>query len=204
MVKDSTIVMQMINGGIMMTIAIISSIKDENERSFIEELYIKHSKAMWKFAMSLTKNEDEADELIQISFEKIIRCIDAVKKINCCKMNSYMVSIVRNSYYTLLLKKYKEKENIKDIDIGELADLEAHDDYESVLERNSTSDIISALENMSDKYKMVLKLKFVHEFNDEQIAKTICVQTNSVRMYKTRALRMLADRLNGSECNNEK
>mgnify|MGYP001042071400 FL=1 len=184
----------------MITIAIITSIKDENERSFIEELYIKHNKVMWKYAMSLTKNKDEADELIQISFEKIIRCIDAVKEINCCKMDSYMVSIVRNSYNTLLRKKYKEKENIKYIDSDELADLEAHDDYESVLEKNSTSDIISALENMPDKYKMVLKLKYVHEFEDEQIAKTIGVQTNSVRMYKTRALRMLAERLKGSVC----
>ena len=184
-----------------MTIAIISSIKDEHERSFIEELYIKHSRVMWKFAMSLTKNKYEADELIQISFEKIIRSIDAVKKINCCKMDSYMVSIVRNTYYTLLIKKYKEKENIKDINSDELADLKAHDDYESVLERNSTSNIISALENMPDKYKMVLKLKYVHEFDDEQIAKTIGVQTSSIRMYKTRALRMLADRLKGSECN---
>lgn len=187
-------------GGIMITIAIITSIKDENERSFIEELYIKHNKVMWKYAMSLTKNKDEADELIQISFEKIIRCIDAVKEINCCKIDYYMVSIVRNSYNTLLRKKYNEKENIKYIDSDELADLEAHDDYESVLEKNSTSDIISALENMPDKYKMVLKLKYVHEFEDEQIAKTIGVQTNSVRMYKTRALRMLAERLKGSVC----
>ena len=187
-------------GGIMITIAIITSIKDENERSFIEELYIKHNKVMWKYAMSLTKNKDEADELIQISFEKIIRCIDAVKEINCCKIDYYMVSIVRNSYNTLLRKKYNEKENIKYIDSDELADLEAHDDYESVLEKNSTSDIISALENMPDKYKMVLKLKYVHDFEDEQIAKTIGVQTNSVRMYKTRALRMLAERLKGSVC----
>lgn len=185
-------------GGIMMTIAIISSIKDENERSFIEELYIKHSKYMWKYAMYLTKNRDEADELIQISFEKIIRSISAVKKINCCKIDSYMVSIVRNSYNTMLHKKYKVKENIEYMDIDELPDVQAHD-YESVLERSSSSDIMSALENMPDKYKMVLKLKYVYEFDYEQIAKTIEVQTNSVRMYKTRALRMLAERLKGSE-----
>ena len=98
-----------------------------------------------------------------------------------------------------MLKKYKEKENIEYINIDELADLEAHNDYESVLERSSSSDIMSALKNMPDKYKMVLKLKFIHEFDDEQIAKTIGVQTNSVRMYKTRALRMLVDRLKGSE-----
>jgi len=190
---------QTINGGIMVTIAIIMAIEDEKERNFIEDLYIKHSKSMWKYAMHLTKNKDDADELIQISFEKIIRCIDAVKKINCCKMDSYVVSIVRNSYNTLLLKKYKEKENTEYINIDELADLEAHNDYESVLERSSSSDIMSALKNMPDKYKMVLKLKFIHEFDDEQIAKTIGVQTNSVRMYKTRALRMLVDRLKGSE-----
>ncbi|WP_313342085.1 RNA polymerase sigma factor [Sedimentibacter sp.] len=185
----------------MVTIAIIAAIKDENERSVIEELYIKHNKAMWKYAKYLTKNKDEADELIQISFEKIIRCIDAVKKINCCKIDSYMVSIVRNSYNTMMLKKYEEKEKLEYMDTDELPDVEIHDDYESVLERSSSSDILSALENMPDKYKMVLKLKYVHDFDDEQIAKTIDVQINSVRMYKTRALRMLAERLKGSEYN---
>jgi len=185
--------------GVMVIITIITAIKDEDERNFIEELYVKHNKYMWKYAMYLTKNKDEADELIQISFEKIIRSIDAVEKINCCKMDSYMVSIVRNSYNTMLHKKYKEKENIEYMDVDELSDVETHDDYESVLERSSSSDIMSALGNMPDKYKMVLKLKYVHEFDDEQIAKTIGVQTNSVRMYKTRALRMLAERLKGSE-----
>jgi DNA-directed RNA polymerase specialized sigma24 family protein len=84
-------------------------------------------------------------------------------------------------------------------DVDELPDLEIYDDYESVLEGSSSSDILSALENMPGKYKMVIKLSYVYEFDDEYIAKTIDVQTNSVRMYKTRALRMLADRLKGSE-----
>ena len=188
--------MQVIN-----IIAIIATIKDENERSFVEELYIKHNKTMWRYAMYLTKNTDEADELLQTSFEKIIKSIDAVKKINCCKLDSYMVSIVRNSYNTMLLKKYKEKETIEYMDVNELSDSEINDDYESMLESNSSSDVLSALEHIPDKYKMVLKLKYIYEFDDEHIAQTIGVQSNSIRMYKTRALRMLADRLKGSEIN---
>lgn len=191
----------MVNGEIMVTIAIITSIKDENERSFIEELYINHGKTMWKYAMYLTKNRDEADELLQISFEKIIKSIDAVKKINCCKIDSYMVSIVRNSYNTMLLKKYKEKETIEYMDVSELSDSGTNVDYESMLENNSSSDVLSALEHIPEKYKMVLKLKYIYELDDEQTAQTIGVQSNSIRMYKTRALRMLADRLKGSESN---
>ena len=178
-------------------IAIIAAIMDEDERNFIEELYIKHNKYMWKYAMLLTKNKDEADEVIQISFENIIRSINAVKKINCCKINSYLVSIVRNSYNTLLAKKYKDRENIEYIDIRKLADAVSNDDYESMLERSSSSDIMIAIENMPEKYKMVLKLKYVYEFDDEHIAEAIGVKTNSIRMYKTRALRILADRLKG-------
>lgn len=182
-------------------IAIITAINDENERSFVEELYIKHNKVMWRYALHLTQNKDEADELIQISFEKIIKSIDAVKKINCCKMGAYMVSIVRNSYNTMLLKKYREKEEIEFTDMNELSDSEANDDYESILESSSTSDILSVLEHMPDKYKTVLKLKYIYEFDDGQIARTIDVQPNSIRMYNTRALRMLAERLKGSESN---
>lgn len=86
-----------------------------------------------------------------------------------------MVSIVRNSYNTMLLKKYKEKEEIDYIDVNELPDSEINDDYESILESSSTSDILSALEHMPDKYKTVLKLKYIYEFDDEQIAQTIGV-----------------------------
>jgi len=57
------------------------------------------------------------------------------------------------------------------------------------------------LEHLPDKYKMVLKLKYIYEFDDEQIAQTIGVQSESIRMYKTRALRMLANRLKGSGSN---
>ena len=181
-------------------LAIITAITDEDERSFVEDLYIKHGKIMWNYAMYLTKNTYEADELIQISFEKIIKYIDAVKKINCCKIDSYMVSIVRNAYNTMLLKKYKEKDIIDFTDFNEISEyIGVADDYEEIFENSSSSDIRSALEHMPDNYKMVLKLKYIYEFDDELIAQAIGVKTNSIRMYKTRALRMLADRLKGSE-----
>jgi len=183
-------------------IAIITAIKDENEISSIEDLYMKHNKTMWKYAMHLIKNKDEADELIQISFEKIIKSIDAVKKINCCKIDSYMVSIVRNSFNTMLLKQYKEKKAIEYVDINKLSDSGINDDYESILENSSSSyDILSALEHIPYKYKTVLKLKYIYEFDDEQIAQALGVQSDSIRMYKTRALRMLSDILKGSESN---
>ena len=187
--------------GTKLIITIISAINDENERNFVEELYIKHSKTMWKYAMYLTKNKDEADELLQTSFEKIIISIDAVKKINCCKIKSYLVYIVRNAYNTMLLKKYKEMESLEYVDIDELSDLDSNDDYESILKENNSSNILSALENLPDKYRSVLKLKYFYEFNDEQIAQSIGIQASSVRMYKTRALRMLSERMKGSEYN---
>ncbi len=186
--------------GAILILAIITAIRDEEERNFIEDLYIKHGKTMWKYAMYLTKNTSEADELIQISFEKIIKYIDSVKKINCCKIDSYMVSIVRNSYNTMLLKKYKEKDVIEYTDFDEISEyIGATDDYEDILENSGSADIMSALEHMPDNYKMVLKLKYIYEFDDEQIAQAIGVKSNSIRMYKTRALRILADRLKGSE-----
>lgn len=45
----------MINNGVIHFLAIITAITDEKERSFIEDLYIKHGKTMWKYAMYLTK-----------------------------------------------------------------------------------------------------------------------------------------------------
>nr|WP_313342966.1 hypothetical protein [Sedimentibacter sp.] len=94
--------------------------------------------------MFLTKDTFEADELIQISFEKIIKYIDAVKKINCCKMDSYMVSIVRNSYNTMLLKKYKEKELFEYTNFDEISDYIGitDDDYEDIIENCSSTEIM--------------------------------------------------------------
>ncbi|WP_398439307.1 RNA polymerase sigma factor [Sedimentibacter sp.] len=125
-------------------LAIITAIQNEEERSFVEDLYIKHGKTMWKYAMFLTKDTFEADELIQISFEKIIKYIDAVKKINCCKMDSYMVSIVRNSYNTMLLKKYKEKELFEYTNFDEISDYIGitDDDYEDIIENCSSTEIM--------------------------------------------------------------
>lgn len=100
----------------------------------------------------------------------------------------------------MLLKKYKEKDVIEYTDFDEISEyIGTTDDYEDILENSGYTDIMSALEHMPDNYKMVLKLKYIYEFDDEQIAQAIGVKSNSIRMYKTRALRILADRLKGSE-----
>lgn len=188
----------------------IMPIKDEKDRRFIEELYKEYGYIVWKYSLLLTSDKNEADELLHNSFMNVIKYIENVKKANLCKRRNYIFTIVRHTNYKMYKKKEQVKETIERLEVEKYledkknSELEMDNSFERIIEENSPSTLMLVLENMPEKQKIILKLKYRYELDDKEIAKFIGVQANSVRMCKTRALRMLKDRLKGSEYDEEK
>lgn len=60
----------------------------------IEELYKEHSMTVYKYLLSLTKNEDVAEELTQETFYQAIKSIDKFDK--SCKVTTWLCAIAKN------------------------------------------------------------------------------------------------------------
>ncbi|HHU63586.1 MAG TPA: RNA polymerase sigma factor [Clostridiales bacterium] len=71
-----------------------------------EEIYCQYFTDVYKYALSLTRNEALAEEITQETFFKALKAIDNFK--GQCKLRVWLCQIARNTYFSL----YKRKKHI--------------------------------------------------------------------------------------------
>lgn len=71
----------------------------------MEEIYKKHAKMVYRYLLSLTHNEELAEEITQETFYQAVRC--AGRYDGSCKISTWLCSIARNSWLAWM-KKNKE------------------------------------------------------------------------------------------------
>lgn len=71
----------------------------------MEQIYKMHAKTVYRYLLSLTKNEDLAEEITQETFCQAIRCVG--KYDGSCKVSTWLCSIAKNLWLAWM-KKNKE------------------------------------------------------------------------------------------------
>lgn len=62
-----------------------------DDKEFVINLYEKYGKSLWKYAYSLSKNNEVANDLVSATFLKIIEKIDIIRKVHRYKIKSYLM-----------------------------------------------------------------------------------------------------------------
>ena len=57
----------------------ITAIEDENDREFMERLYLQYHRLIYSEVRKLVQNEDEAEDLMQTVVEKLIHKVDLLR-----------------------------------------------------------------------------------------------------------------------------
>lgn len=71
----------------MIPIAIMM-IEDENDREFIQRLFLQNERSMYVMAMSIVKEHNTACDMVSVSCIKMIEKIDYLRKIDVQKANA--------------------------------------------------------------------------------------------------------------------
>lgn len=165
--------------------------KDElAQKDQVARLYEEYKRPMWRYANHILHDEQLADDVVQSAFQKIIEKIDLISSLNCNKLHSYIVIVVRNLSYTAYNQR-KKRTHLPLDDLAEsIPDLE--DSPEDTLVRLCEyEDIKAAQKKLHTSYKDVLTMKFVYQYSDEEIAQLMGIKPASVRVVTCRALKAL-------------
>lgn len=111
----------------------------------IEEIYKKHSNAVYKYLFCLTGNEDTSEELTQETFAIAVKEIHKFK--GNCKVSVWLCQIAKHLWYKELKKK-----SHKDISIENIS--------EEVLSIETTEDVII---NKDEKLKLFKDMQILDE-----------------------------------------
>lgn len=175
---------------------------DEKQRQLYEDFEreaVPHMDAIFNFALKMTGDSDEADDLVQETYLKAFRFFDKFEKGTNCK--AWLFRIMKNTYINKYRKKKKEPdkvdyeevenfyENVKPSSTDS-AHLEK-DLYDNLLD----DELSEAINSLPDDFKTVVILCDIEGFTYEEIADFIDVPVGTVRSRLHRARKMLFTKL---------
>ena len=165
-------------------------IDSEEDRSKFEILYEQYRRYMFRIAMQILGNAQDAEDAVHEAFIKIIKNLEKISDPNCPKTKHFIVIIVRRTAIDMMRKKSREPENVT-ID----------DEAEDVLMAGNETDVYriaderlvlaEAMAKLPDSYRDVILLKYYHDFSDEMIADQMGMSVANVQKTIQRARKKL-------------
>lgn len=125
-----------------------------------EEAYKRYFKDVYKYALSLTRDEHTAEEITQETFFKALKSIDRFD--GKCKLYVWLCQIAKNTYFTSRQRAAKG---------NELAQEPCPDASfeERLLNKETFFEIHKALHALEEPYKEVFSLRAFGELSFRQI-----------------------------------
>lgn len=168
-------------------------------RAEFEREAIPHMPALYTFAVRMTRDEDDASDLVQETYLKAYRFFDKFERGTNCK--AWLFRILKNSYINRFRKTSKAPDTVEYDVIEEFYETIRDSSVEtSVLEEQIFSqalddEVSTALNRLPDEFRTVIILCDIENFTYEEIAEFIDCPIGTVRSRLHRARKILAAQL---------
>ncbi|MEG1297142.1 MAG: sigma-70 family RNA polymerase sigma factor [Niameybacter sp.] len=125
-----------------------------------EDIYEKYFLDVYKYVLSLSRNNHIAEEITQETFFKALKNIDNFE--GKCKISVWLCQIAKNTYYST----YRKENNILEIDSLKLIQKNLE---QQLIDTEIAFELHKALHRMSEPYKEVFSLRMFGELSFAQI-----------------------------------
>jgi len=157
-----------------------------------ETTVLPHLNSAYNLARWLTRNEHDAEDIVQEAFLRALRSFDTF--ILGRDPRAWLLAIVRNSCSTW--RQNRSREAAVRLDDDSHVAVGAWSDPEAVLIKNANSQLLrSALEELPFEYREVVILRELEELSYKEIAQIVEIPIGTVMSRLSRARKELYDRL---------
>lgn len=160
-----------------------------------EETFVEHLDAAYDLAHWLTRNRHDAEDVVQEAFLRAFRFFDGFRGGNG---RSWLLAIVRNTYYTWLAKNRPRAASVpldEEMLAAEDGDATAFMQGDGVerllLQQDSRRVIDAALSRLPEEYREVIVLRELEELSYKEIAAVAGIPVGTVMSRLARARRQL-------------
>jgi RNA polymerase sigma-70 factor (ECF subfamily) len=172
--------------------------RDDHRHDF-EKTFIPHKTVLYNRALYLTKNADDAQDLMQETLFKAYRFWDKFEK--GTNIVGWLTQIMKNSYINNYRKESRSPRTVEldenfSHDRSEPEPLAAiHHAEEKDAKDIFEDEIASSLESLPSAFRTVVVLSDLRGFTYDEIASAIAVPVGTVRSRLHRGRKMLRERL---------
>jgi RNA polymerase sigma-70 factor (ECF subfamily) len=171
-------------------------LKELEQQTRFEETIMPHLDAAYNLARWLTRNEHDAEDIVQDAFLRAFKFFESFRGGNS---RSWLLSIVRNTAYTWLEKNRKhELGTMSDEAIENIQD-EAPNPEALLLQDCGHQEIMKAIAELPVEFREAIVLRELEGMSYKEIADMMNVPLGTVMSRLARARRQLQDSLRHRE-----
>ena len=165
-----------------------------------EQEFLPHIDAMYNFALKLTLDEENANDLVQETFLKAFRFASSFEQGTNAK--AWLFRILKNSFINEYRKKSKRPAQV---DYNEVENFYNSDnvDHNATVDLRSTTvqdrigdEVANALNSLGVDFRIVIILCDLEGFTYEEMSKILDIPIGTVRSRLHRARNLLKEKLN--------
>jgi RNA polymerase sigma-70 factor, ECF subfamily len=160
---------------------------------------LPHMDALYNFALRMTSDPDEADDLLQETYLKAYRFFDKFEQGTNCK--AWLFRIMKNSFINIYRRSSKEPDKVDYNDVEEFyhsiraESTDPNDLEEKIFSNILDDDVSTALESLPEEFRTVVILCDIEGFTYEEIADFVECPIGTVRSRLHRGRKMLRIKL---------
>jgi len=150
-----------------------------------EQIYREHFSNVYKYVLSLSRDEHITEEIVQETFFKAMQKIDTFN--GDCKLYVWLCQIAKNTYFAFY-KKQKRFISCNDMDISTKTDIETN-----YIDEEAKRQLHILLHNLDEPYKEVFSLRVFGELPFSQIGELFGKTDSWARLVFFRAKKQLQE-----------
>ena len=175
---------------------VLLSIKNEEDRAYLDALYRQHCRLMFAAAWKYTSDRSTAEDIVSESIVALIGKVDVLRAMEPAALRSYLVTTVRNaafSHFRRMQRIDAYRLCIRDEAIARLPE------QLPSAPQNELADVIRAMHCMNERDQAVLKMKYFYGLDNGEIARAMNLSPESIRQILSRARKRLKEIIHAEE-----
>lgn len=172
---------------------VILAIENDDDRAFMIQAYMDFRWFMYSIAYEIVQDHQIAEDMVSQAICEMIDALDDIRKIDHCKLKSYIATLIRNDSIDFVRKRNRQgKYFFLPKDEVVINNTATDEEIDAALIRSAEiAELRKGLARLSDRERIILTMKYLDGAPDEDIAKVLGIATASVQTYLTRARRHL-------------
>ena len=160
----------------------LSLIETEEDKSKFEILYYEYRERMFSAAFDVVENKEDAEDAVHNAFIGIANNIKSIDDPYSKASLSYVIKASKNSAINI----YNKNNKIVKVEFDEKYYISDDEFFDSVFSESSYNEVVSAITNLKDTYKIPMYYFYVKELKLKEISKLLGVNLSTVksRIYK--------------------
>lgn len=160
----------------------------------LEEILLPHLNAAYNLARWLTRNEQDADDVVQEAYLRAMSSFDSFQPGRDGR--AWLLKIVRNTCYTWMRVNRPSAKSVQfDENVAEPASATFQDPESALLEKMNAELVRKAMEGISIEYREVLIMRELEGLSYKEIAQVLEVPLGTVMSRLSRGRNELSKRL---------